>query len=110
MGIQNLRAIGIASSKHTVCSKLKGRSNEKLCALLGLYVMEIMALVSFSLHHNKVCSRHLVSQLSIQFPYCGLSYHGLITQNDGHKIIRIVIGGVEDEDDHINCLSDVKLG
>ncbi|KAF5461372.1 hypothetical protein F2P56_017477 [Juglans regia] len=104
------RAVGIASSIHTVCSKLEGRSNEKLCALLGLYVLEIMALVSISLNHNKVSCQHLVSQLSRLFPYCGLSYLGLITGNDVDKMTSIVIGGVEDEDDYISCLSDVKLG
>ncbi|KAF5461374.1 hypothetical protein F2P56_017478 [Juglans regia] len=84
------RAVGIASSIHTVCSKL--------------------ALVSISLNHNKVSCQHLVSQLSRLFPYCGLSYLGLITGNDVDKMTSIVIGGVEDEDDYISCLSDVKLG
>ncbi|XP_041022690.1 aberrant root formation protein 4 isoform X1 [Juglans microcarpa x Juglans regia] len=104
------RVVGIASSIHTVCSKLEGRSNEKLCALLGLFVLEIMALVSISLNHNKVSCQHLVSLLSRLFPYCGLSYLGLITGNDVDKMTSIVIGGAEDEDDYMSCLSDVKLG
>ncbi|XP_041022693.1 aberrant root formation protein 4 isoform X2 [Juglans microcarpa x Juglans regia] len=84
------RVVGIASSIHTVCSKL--------------------ALVSISLNHNKVSCQHLVSLLSRLFPYCGLSYLGLITGNDVDKMTSIVIGGAEDEDDYMSCLSDVKLG
>ncbi|KAG6643752.1 hypothetical protein I3843_08G008500 [Carya illinoinensis] len=104
------RAVGIANSIHTVCTKLEGKSNEKLCALLGLYVLEIMALVSISLNQNKVSCQHLVSQLSRLFPYCGLSYLGLITGNDVDKMTSIVIGGAEDEVDYMSCLSDLKLG
>ncbi|KAG2691420.1 hypothetical protein I3760_08G008100 [Carya illinoinensis] len=104
------RAVGIANSIHTVCTKLEGKSNEKLCALLGLYVLESMALVSISLNQNKVSCQHLVSQLSRLFPYCGLSYLGLITGNDVDKMTSIVIGGAEDEVDCMSCLSDLKLG
>ncbi|PRQ26673.1 putative YAP-binding/ALF4/Glomulin [Rosa chinensis] len=100
------RAVGIANSIHAVCLKLEGGVYEKLCALLGLYVLEIMALVS--MNFEVLSSQPFVLQLSSFFPFCGLSYLGLITGSNVDKISRIVIR--DDEDLHVDCFSDVKCG
>ncbi|CAN6540384.1 unnamed protein product [Malus baccata var. baccata] len=100
------RAMGIANSIRAVCLKLEGVANEKLRAVLGLYVLQIMAVVS--MNHNVPSSQPFVLQLSSFFPFCGLSYLGVITGSDVDKITRAVVG--EDEDDYMSCLSDVKCG
>ncbi|KAM1726560.1 hypothetical protein ACFX12_017315 [Malus domestica] len=100
------RAMGIANSIRAVCLKLEGVANEKLRALLGLYVLQIMAVVS--MNHNVPSSQPFVLQLSSFFPFCGLSYLGVITGSDVDKITRAVVG--DDEDDYMSCLSDVKCG
>ncbi|XP_057959462.1 aberrant root formation protein 4 isoform X2 [Malania oleifera] len=102
------RAIGIANSIQAICLKLEGKLNEKLRALLGLYVLQIMALLSFSIRDEVSIWLPLVSQLSHFFPYCSLSYLGFITGSDVDKLISIVLG--EDEDDYMSCFSHVKHG
>ncbi|PON71289.1 Glomulin/ALF [Parasponia andersonii] len=101
-------ALSIANSVHAICSKLEGSVNEKLCALLGLYALQIMALVSFSRNYKVLSSHPLVAQLSSFLPYCGLSYIGLITGSDVDRMADIAFG--EDEDDFMSCLSYVKHG
>lgn len=102
------RALSLASSIHAVCTKLEGDVNDKLRALLALYVLQIMALVSFRKCDKVLNSHLLVAQLSSFFPYCGLSYLGLITGSDVDRMTGIAVG--EDEDDFMSCLSDVKHG
>ncbi|XP_059461352.1 aberrant root formation protein 4 isoform X2 [Corylus avellana] len=104
-------AVGIANSINGVSTKLEGRSKEKLCALLGLYVLQSMALVSMSLNHKSSSCHRLVSQFSRFFPYCSLSYLGLITGSDVEKMTTIVVGEcTEDENDYMSCLTYVKHG
>ncbi|KAL6208353.1 hypothetical protein ACLB2K_019304 [Fragaria x ananassa] len=100
------RAGGLANSIHAVCMKLEGGVYEKLSALLGLYVLEIVALVSMNFEAS--CSQAFVLQLSSFFPFCGFSYLGLITGSDVDKISRIVIG--DDKDLYVDCFLDVKCG
>ncbi|KAH7524583.1 hypothetical protein FEM48_Zijuj06G0134900 [Ziziphus jujuba var. spinosa] len=102
-------ALGIANSIHAVCAKLEGIVNEKLRALLGLYVLQIMALVSVCIDYNVLISA-LLPQLSSFFPYCGLSYLGLITGSDVDRMTSIAIGATEDEEDYMSYLSYVKHG
>ncbi|KAE8056316.1 hypothetical protein FH972_013099 [Carpinus fangiana] len=102
------RAVSIANSIHGVSTKLEGRSKEKLCALLGLYVLQSMALVSISLNHKSLSCHRLVLQFSRFFPYCSVSYLGLITGSDVEKMTTIVVG--EDENDYMSCLTYVKHG
>ncbi|GAV70567.1 Kinetochor_Ybp2 domain-containing protein [Cephalotus follicularis] len=102
------KAIGIASSIRAVCVKVEGRVNEKLRALLGLYLLQIMVLVSVSMGHRISSCVYLVSELSHFFPYCGFSFLGLITGCDVDKITSIALG--EDDDDCVGSLSYVKPG
>ncbi|KAM1224935.1 hypothetical protein ACFX1X_044194 [Malus domestica] len=83
----------------------EGVANEKLRALLGLYVLQIMSIVS--MNHNVTSSQLFVLQLSSFFPFCGLSYLGVITGSDVDKRARAVVGR---EDEDMSCLSDVKCG
>ncbi|KAK6237022.1 hypothetical protein SCA6_012359 [Theobroma cacao] len=91
------RAVDIGHSIQVVSTKLEAGVNEKLQALLGLYVLQILALVSVSSRCNS--SNHLpfAVRLACFLPYCGLSYRGLITGSDVDKISGIVIGGTVHE-------------
>ncbi|KAB2629234.1 aberrant root formation protein 4 [Pyrus ussuriensis x Pyrus communis] len=106
------RALAIAHSIRSVCVKLEGVANEKLRALLGLYVLQIMAIVS--MNHNVTSSQLFVLQLSSFFPFCGLSYLGVITGSDVDKRTRAVVGGKSFQSlmkmIYMSCLSDVKCG
>lgn len=64
-----------------------------LCVCLLKYTLDVQALVSVSLNHKSSSCHHLVSQFSRFFPYCSLSYLGLITGSDVEKMTTIVIGG-----------------
>ncbi|XVE97367.1 hypothetical protein REPUB_Repub03eG0013700 [Reevesia pubescens] len=98
--------IRVVSNVHTVqevSTNLEDGENEKFRPLLGLYVLQILALVS-------VCPTSLSfsSQLALSLPYCGVSYLGLITGSDVGTMSRIVIG--EDKDDCMSFSSHVYLG
>ncbi|XP_022754469.1 aberrant root formation protein 4 isoform X2 [Durio zibethinus] len=97
------RVVKIAHCIRAVSTKLEDGVNEKLRALLGLYVLQISAMVSVSPTHLLFASR-----LACFLPYCGVSYLGLITGSDIDTISRIVIG--EDEDDCMILSSHVYLG
>ncbi|KAK6912547.1 YAP-binding/ALF4/Glomulin [Dillenia turbinata] len=101
------RTISIATNIQTVCKKLDGRVNDKLRALLGLLVLQIMAFVSIDLK-NKAVVLPLVQQLSNIFPYCGLSFLSLISGSDIDRIVNTFLD--DDGDYYIRCFSDVQLG
>ncbi|XP_022131893.1 aberrant root formation protein 4 isoform X2 [Momordica charantia] len=102
------QAMDIASSIQSVCAKLDGKVNEKLRSLLGLYVLQIMALFSVSMSYKVSSCIPFVSKLSRFLPFCGLSYAGLITGSDIDAISDNIIR--EDEDDYIACFSYIKPG
>ncbi|KAM7275988.1 hypothetical protein ACFE04_017854 [Oxalis oulophora] len=102
------KAIGISNAIHEICEKLEGRISEKLRALLGLYNLQIMALVSISMGHKTSSCLSLVSEVSHFFPYCRISYIELIT---GHAVNSLVTNVFEEsEDDCLNSLYYVKHG
>ncbi|XP_073270100.1 aberrant root formation protein 4 isoform X2 [Primulina huaijiensis] len=100
-------ATDVACSIHTICVKLEG-DNFKLHAILGLYVLQLMALVSIGMRSEISRCILLVVQLSEILHSCKLSYSGLITGCEVAKISKLVI--VDDGDDGISCFSHVKLG
>ncbi|TKY58104.1 Aberrant root formation protein 4 [Spatholobus suberectus] len=102
------RAVEIANSIYEVCNKLERDAKEKLRALLGLYVLQCMALVSASISYKASSCHSLVLQLSQISSYCGLSYLSLVTTYD----VEIVAGSifVGDKDHYMSCLSHVKHG
>ncbi|XWS72720.1 hypothetical protein CRYUN_Cryun02cG0064700 [Craigia yunnanensis] len=97
------RVVKNAHCIQAVSTKLEDGVNEKLRALLGLYVLQILALVSVSPTHLPFALR-----LACFLPYCDVSYLGLITGSDVDTMSRIVIG--EDEDDCMSFSSHVYLG
>ncbi|XP_075520300.1 aberrant root formation protein 4 isoform X2 [Primulina tabacum] len=100
-------ATDVACSIHTICVKLEG-DNFKLHAILGLYVLQLMALVSIGMRSEISRCILLVVQLSEILHSCKLSYSGLITGCEVAKISKLVI--VDDGDGGISCFSHVKLG
>ncbi|XLS61925.1 hypothetical protein HN51_016153 [Arachis hypogaea] len=102
------RAVGIANSIYEVCNKLDGVSNGKLRALLGLYVLQCLALLSASISYKDSTCHLLVLELSQISSYCGLTYMSLLTAFDVETVVGFVFG--EDKDTHMSCLSHVKHG
>ncbi|GAB4856661.1 hypothetical protein Ancab_014575 [Ancistrocladus abbreviatus] len=101
-------AIAIATSIEATAKKLEGRANEQLRALLGLYVLQLLALVSVNLGHKVSNCLPLVLELSRFFPFCGLSYTGLITGDDVDTMTKLVLE--DDTDDYLSCMYYVKHG
>ncbi|KZV19588.1 aberrant root formation protein 4-like [Dorcoceras hygrometricum] len=102
-------AIDVASSIHAICVKLEG-DNHKLHALLGLFVLQLLALVSIGMRSEISKCIPLVVQLSEFLHYCKLSYTGLITGCEVAKISKLVFADDGDGDDDVSCFSHVKVG
>ncbi|MED6109527.1 hypothetical protein PIB30_034523 [Stylosanthes scabra] len=102
------RAVGIAKSIYEVCKKLDGVSNEKLRSVLGLYVLQCLALLSASISYKDSTCHLLVLELLRISSYCGLTYLGLLTAFDVENVAGFVFG--EDKDVHMSCLSHVQHG
>ncbi|XP_057425580.1 aberrant root formation protein 4 [Lotus japonicus] len=103
-----VKAVEIAKSIHEVCDKLESVKKEKLQELLGLYVLQCMALVSTSISYKAAICDSLVLQLSQISSYCGLSYLFLLTTYDVETVASSVFG--DDKDDCMGCLSYVRQG
>ncbi|KAJ6928253.1 aberrant root formation protein 4 [Populus alba x Populus x berolinensis] len=86
-----IRALGIADSIRAICAKLEGRVLEKLRDVLSSYILQIMALLSLVLGCEIPRCLPLVSRLSEFFPFCGLSYLGLITGSDVDEMTRTFV-------------------
>ncbi|KAL8158980.1 hypothetical protein V2J09_000517 [Rumex salicifolius] len=109
------RALGFAFSLRETCDKLDGRVNEQLRALLGLFILQIMALVPIRLGEEFKSCVSLVSQLQSLFPYCRLSYIDLITGRDANKLVDLIVGVsslnfTDDSDCFLSCFPYVKQG
>lgn len=105
-------AISIGSSIQEICRKLEGQRKEVLCAILGLYVLQNIAVISRARQRDIVESSSLiVAKFSQLLPFCGLSYFGLLT---GHfdKINEICKESVvdDDDDDFMACFSSAPGG
>ncbi|XP_031402083.1 aberrant root formation protein 4 isoform X2 [Punica granatum] len=107
--LENLfgRAIDIADSIRTIHQKLEDVSRVKLRALLGLYILQIMAFVSLSIGDRSPNCLPLVSQLSCFFHHCQLSYVSLLSGS----VMDNLTGFIEEDDDDVqSCFSNVELG
>lgn len=104
------RAVEIANSIYEVCNKLvdDDAAREKFRSLLGLYVLQCLALVSASVSYTASSCHSLVLQLSRISSYCGLSYLSLVTTYDVEVVASAVFG--ENKDDYMDCLSHIKHG
>ncbi|XP_009595911.1 aberrant root formation protein 4 [Nicotiana tomentosiformis] len=101
------KAIVLAESIQAVCKKLEQKDKKKLCALLGLFVLQLMALASIAMGRNISSLLPIVLYLSRFLPLCGISYEGLITGPDIDKF-KTICG--DDRDDDMACFSHVKHG
>ncbi|XP_031402084.1 aberrant root formation protein 4 isoform X3 [Punica granatum] len=82
-------------------------SRVKLRALLGLYILQIMAFVSLSIGDRSPNCLPLVSQLSCFFHHCQLSYVSLLSGS----VMDNLTGFIEEDDDDVqSCFSNVELG
>ncbi|XP_011085082.1 aberrant root formation protein 4 isoform X2 [Sesamum indicum] len=102
------RAIGIAYSIRSICVNLEGEDKKKLRALLGLYVLQIMALASFGIPSDILKCLSVVVELSDFLQHCELSYVGLITGCEVDTIYKLVVE--DDSKDGMDCFSQAKLG
>ncbi|KAM0933876.1 putative YAP-binding/ALF4/Glomulin [Dioscorea sansibarensis] len=102
-------AILFGKSIQAQCQKLDGRRKEELCAILGLYVLQNMALISRSrLAHNTLNCVNVIKQVSEFLPFCGLSYVGLLTGTAVDTLISKISIGVGD--DFMTCFSFSMIG
>ncbi|MCE3052259.1 hypothetical protein HAX54_052016 [Datura stramonium] len=101
------KAIAVADSIQAVCRKLEQKDEKRLCALLGMFVLQVMALVSIAMGHNISSLLPIMLHLSHFLPICGLSYEGLITGPDVDKSTTIC---GDEGDDSMACFSHVKHG
>ncbi|KAK4391855.1 Aberrant root formation protein 4 [Sesamum angolense] len=102
------KATGIAYSIRSICVNLEGEDKKKLRALLGLYVLQIMALASFGITSDILKCLSVVVELSDFLQHCELSYVGLITGCEVDTIYKLVVE--DDSKDGMDCFSQAKLG
>ncbi|KAL0333715.1 UNVERIFIED_CONTAM: Aberrant root formation protein 4 [Sesamum angustifolium] len=101
------KATGIAYSiRSNLCKP--GEDKKKLRALLGLYVLQIMALASFGITSDILKCLSVVVELSDFLQHCELSYVGLITGCEVDTIYKLVVE--DDSKDGMDCFSQAKLG
>ncbi|XP_023637377.1 aberrant root formation protein 4 isoform X2 [Capsella rubella] len=101
------KAVGVAFSIRDVSSKLNEEEKKVRC-LLGLYVIQITAILSVSIKERTTSCVPLVMQLEPFLTYCGLTHLGLVTGNDTEKLMSMVVG--DDDDDFVSSFPDIKLG
>ncbi|XP_056847483.1 aberrant root formation protein 4 isoform X2 [Raphanus sativus] len=103
------KALAIGVSIKAVASKLEKEEGTKVCCLLGLYVMQITAVLSVSIKDKVDSGVPLVMQLKPLLAYCGLTHLGLITGNDAERLTSTVSKD-DDDNDFLNSFHDINLG
>ncbi|XP_075513545.1 aberrant root formation protein 4-like [Primulina tabacum] len=102
-------AIGLANSIRALVIKADDKDGHKLRALLALYILQFMALVSSIGMRSAISSCiPLVIKLSDELQQCKLSYIGLITGSEVDAISKLVME--DNGNNSISCFSGVKLG
>ncbi|XP_020265679.1 aberrant root formation protein 4 isoform X2 [Asparagus officinalis] len=97
-------AYSIGTSIQKICEELEERMKQELCAILGLYALQNIALVSRSRRAHRASSLCLhVVEFSRFLRFCGLSYSGLITGSDFNSIAGKI--SKMDGDDVMACFS-----
>ncbi|CAH8281833.1 unnamed protein product [Eruca vesicaria subsp. sativa] len=103
------KALAIAVSIKDVALKLEKEEGTKVRCLLGLYLMQITAVLSVSMKDKVDSGVPLVMQLKPLLAYCGLTHLGLITESDTERLLSTVSKD-DDEDDVLNSFRDINLG
>ncbi|XP_026411648.1 aberrant root formation protein 4 isoform X2 [Papaver somniferum] len=101
------RVLNIATSMQEVSQQMEAKDKEKLKSLLGLFVLEMMA-ISHILAGVELNCISLVVQLSRFLPLCGFPYIGLITGSVLVNVTSIVCG--EDDDNYMKSFPLIKQG
>ncbi|KNA17138.1 hypothetical protein SOVF_082920 [Spinacia oleracea] len=101
-------AISIANSIIGTCKKLEGAAEGQIRGLLGLYVLQVMTIVSFSSGDEVSSCLYFVQLLSSFFPYCGLSYADLVTGQGVDPLTNLICG--DETDEYMDCFCYVKHG
>ncbi|KAI3857705.1 hypothetical protein MKW92_035676 [Papaver armeniacum] len=101
------RVLNIATSMQEVSQQMEAKDKEKLKSLLGLFVLEMMA-ISHILAGVELNCISLVVQLSRFLPLCGFPYIGLITGSVLQNVTSTVCG--EDDDDYMKSFPLIKQG
>lgn len=83
-------------------------ANEQLRALLGLYVLQVMTIISITMGDEVPSCLHLIQNLSQFFPYCGLSYADIVAGQGVDPLAHVVCG--DDTNDFKDCFSYIKHG
>ncbi|VFQ84788.1 unnamed protein product [Cuscuta campestris] len=102
------KAIDIANSIQAVCEKLEPTDKKKLQAFFGLFILQLMALVSIASRARTSHFLPIVIHLSHFLHSCGFSYIGLVTGFDVDRISNMMVQDVG-EDDLTQC-THVKHG
>ncbi|XP_051207239.1 aberrant root formation protein 4 isoform X2 [Lolium perenne] len=97
-------ALGIGSAIQEMCKTMVNHRKEELCSILGLYALQIIALVSESTHENilHTCGS-VVLQYSKFLTFCGFTYLGLLTGNDVASATNKL--SKEEDEDFLDCFS-----
>ncbi|OAY80962.1 Aberrant root formation protein 4 [Ananas comosus] len=97
-------AIRIGNSMQEMCKRVVEGKKDELRAMLGLYVLQNIALISRS-RQKSIVSRcgSLILQFTRFLPVCGLSYFGLITGSSLASATAVISKG--DGDGTIDCFS-----
>ncbi|XP_062195814.1 aberrant root formation protein 4 isoform X2 [Phragmites australis] len=90
-------ALGIGNAIHEMCKAMFDKNKEDLCAILGLYSLQNIALISRSKQHDIVSACGSVVQQHSRFlKFCGFTYLGLLT---GNGVTAAIDKLSKDEDD-----------
>ncbi|XP_074587196.1 aberrant root formation protein 4 isoform X3 [Curcuma longa] len=93
-------AVNIAISIQTVCRKMVGRIKTEFHAILGLYILQNIDLISRIKHAETVSSySSLIMKLSEFLPFCGFTVFGLITGTEVTSLIDELAKDVGDDND-----------
>ncbi|XP_020103590.1 aberrant root formation protein 4 isoform X1 [Ananas comosus] len=97
-------AIRIGNSMQEMCKRVVEGKKDELRAMLGLYVLQNIALISRS-RQKSIVSRcgSLILQFTKFLPFCGFSYFGLITGSSLASATAVISKG--DGDGTIDCFS-----
>nr|CAB3472768.1 unnamed protein product [Digitaria exilis] len=75
-------AYGIGNAIQEMCKSVVNRNKEDLCAILGLYSLQNIALLSRSRQHDILSACSIVLQHFRLLKFSGFSYLGLLTGSD----------------------------
>ncbi|XP_074587195.1 aberrant root formation protein 4 isoform X2 [Curcuma longa] len=104
-------AVNIAISIQTVCRKMVGRIKTEFHAILGLYILQNIDLISRIKHAETVSSySSLIMKLSEFLPFCGFTVFGLITGTEVTSLIDELAKGDDNDDGFLSYFSSAENG